>query len=72
MFALDKKRPQPGTTGVCDKGFTGADFEAGMAELGIAVIRPARKDEVDMPASSRKPQARRVTGIGSSPTRSTP
>ncbi|MHC5906565.1 transposase family protein [Streptomyces sp. S6] len=47
MFTLDKNRPEPGTTGVCDKGFAGADFEADMAALGITVIRPARKDEPD-------------------------
>lgn len=47
MFALDKNRPEPGTTGVCDKGFAGADFEADMAEMGITVIRPARKGEPD-------------------------
>jgi hypothetical protein len=27
MFALDKNRPEPGTTGVCDKGFAGAKGE---------------------------------------------
>ncbi|MDJ1136849.1 IS982 family transposase [Streptomyces iconiensis] len=47
MFALEKNRPEPGTTGVCDKGFAGAGFGADMSTLGITVIRPARKDETD-------------------------
>ncbi|MEU8893531.1 IS982 family transposase [Streptomyces sp. NPDC048442] len=47
MFAWEKNRPRPGATGVCDKGFAGAGFEAGMAQLGITVVRPARKDESD-------------------------
>lgn len=47
MFAQPKNRPEPGTTGVCDKGFAGADFARDMAALGITVVRPARKDEPD-------------------------
>ena len=30
---------------VCDKGYAGAEFEAGVAELGSVVVRPARRDE---------------------------
>ncbi|MEU6259742.1 hypothetical protein [Streptomyces sp. NPDC047043] len=32
---------------MCDKGFAGAEFETDMAEPGIIVVRPARKDERD-------------------------
>jgi hypothetical protein len=40
-------RPHPGTVIVADKGFSGEDFEAFPAsqELGLTLIRPARKDE---------------------------
>ena len=30
---------------VCDKGNTGSNFEAEVAELGALVVRPARRDE---------------------------
>ena len=30
---------------VCDKGYAGRDFAAAVAELGVLVVRPARKDE---------------------------
>lgn len=30
---------------ICDKGFTGKDFEALLGEFGITVLRPSRKDE---------------------------
>ncbi|MGW6016243.1 hypothetical protein [Streptomyces sp. NPDC055210] len=32
---------------MCDKGFAGVEFEADMAELGITVVRPTRRDEQD-------------------------
>jgi hypothetical protein len=40
-------RPRPGTAVVADKGFAGDDFEDFLAspELGLTLIRPARKDE---------------------------
>jgi hypothetical protein len=40
-------RPAPGTAIVTDKGLAGEDFEAFLAgdDLGLALIRPARKDE---------------------------
>jgi Transposase DDE domain len=40
-------RPHPGTAVVTDKGFSGDDFEDFLAspELGLTLIRPARKDE---------------------------
>lgn len=47
MFSRQANRPAPGSVGVCDKGFAGAGFATDMAELGITVIRPARKDEPD-------------------------
>ena len=30
---------------VCDKGYAGRDFAAAAAEMGVLVVRPARKDE---------------------------
>jgi hypothetical protein len=40
-------RPAPGTAVVTDKGLSGEDFEDFLAsdDLGLALIRPARKDE---------------------------
>jgi hypothetical protein len=40
-------RPAPGTAVVSDKGFSGDDFEEFLAgeDLGLMLIRPARKDE---------------------------
>jgi len=40
-------RPAPGTAIVTDKGLAGEDTEAFLAgpDLGLALIRPARKDE---------------------------
>ena len=40
-------RPAPGTALVADKGFSGDDFEEFLAgqELGLTLIRPARKNE---------------------------
>jgi len=34
-----------GETLLCDKGYAGREFAAGVAELGATVVRPARKDE---------------------------
>ena len=33
------------TTAVCDKGYAGRDFAAAAAELGVTILRPARRDE---------------------------
>jgi hypothetical protein len=30
---------------VCDKGYAGRDFETNAADLGLTIVRPARKDE---------------------------
>jgi hypothetical protein len=40
-------RPRPGTAIVADKGFSGEDFEEFLAgpDLGLTLIRPARKDD---------------------------
>jgi hypothetical protein len=42
-------RPRPGTAVVTGKGFTGDDFEDFLTgqELGLALVRPARKDETE-------------------------
>jgi hypothetical protein len=44
-------RPEPGTAIVTDKGLSGEDTEAFFAgpDLGLALIRPARKDEEPRP-----------------------
>jgi hypothetical protein len=66
VFALDKPGLGPGTTGVCGKGFAGADFEADFetdrAALGITVIRPARKDETDQGICPTWPRQRIESG----------
>jgi hypothetical protein len=49
MFGHGKNLPPPGTLIVADKGFAGRDFEAGLARLGLRLIRPARKDEPPRP-----------------------
>jgi hypothetical protein len=38
-------RPAPGTAVVTDKGLSGQDTEQYFADLGLTLIRPARKDE---------------------------
>jgi hypothetical protein len=38
-------RPAPGTAVVTDKGLSGEDTEQYFADLGLTLIRPARKDE---------------------------
>jgi hypothetical protein len=40
-------RPAPGTLLVGDKGFAGHDFQAALADLELAIVRPARSDEPD-------------------------
>ena len=40
-------RPAPGTLLVGDKGFAGHDFQAALASLELALVRPARTDEPD-------------------------
>jgi hypothetical protein len=47
MLTKPANRPMAGTVDVCDKGFAGADFAAALAQMGITVVRPARKDEDD-------------------------
>ena len=49
MLGHGKNLPPPGTLIVADKGFAGRDFEAGLARLGLRLIRPARKDEPPRP-----------------------
>ena len=58
-------RPRPGTAVVTDKGLSGEDTEAFFAspDLGLTLIRPARKDEKALPGTSR-------TGCGSGSRRS--
>ena len=45
-------RPAPGTAVVTDKGLSGEDTEEFFAgpDLGLTLIRPARKDEKAAPA----------------------
>ena len=47
MHHRPANRPRPGTAVVTDKGFAGEDFEEFFTapDLGLALIRPARKDE---------------------------
>ena len=40
-------RPAPGTLLVADKGFAGHDFQVALADLELAIVRPARADEPD-------------------------
>ena len=40
-------RPAPGTLLVGDKGFAGHDFQVALADLELAIVRPARSDEPD-------------------------
>jgi hypothetical protein len=49
MLQEPKNRPEPGTIDVCDKGFAGTEFETALDDVGITVVRPARKDEPDHP-----------------------
>jgi hypothetical protein len=38
-----------GETIVCDKGYSGREFEQAVNELGAVIVRPVRKDESDTP-----------------------
>jgi hypothetical protein len=47
LGSVAANRPAPGTLLVSDKGFAGRDFQAFLAGLGLALVRPARADESD-------------------------
>jgi hypothetical protein len=47
LDARPANRPRPGSAVVTDKGLAGQDTEDYFAGLGLALIRPARKDEKD-------------------------
>jgi hypothetical protein len=47
LRGVPANRPAPGTLLVGDKGFAGADFQAFLAGMGLALARPARSDEPD-------------------------
>jgi len=47
LRGVPANRPAPGTLLVGDKGFAGADFQAFLAGMGLALARPARADEPD-------------------------
>jgi hypothetical protein len=57
-------RPEPGTAVVTDKGLSGGETEALFPgpDLGLALIRPARKDETE-PRYFRNWQRQRVEAI---------
>jgi hypothetical protein len=44
-LALLPRALRGGETIVCDKGYAGKDFEAGVGKLGATIIRPPRVDE---------------------------
>jgi hypothetical protein len=48
LQGVPANRPAPGTLLVGDKGFAGHDFQVALASLELALVRPARKDEVDL------------------------
>jgi hypothetical protein len=48
LQGVPANRPAPGTLLVGDKGFAGHDFQVALAGLELALVRPARKDEVDL------------------------
>jgi hypothetical protein len=48
LGAQPANRPPTGSAVVTDKGLAGADTEACFAGLGLALVRPARKDEPDV------------------------
>ena len=45
LRGIPANRPAPGTVLVGDKGFAGHDFHAALADLELALVRPARADE---------------------------
>ncbi len=47
MLELEDNRPQAGSTLVGDKGFRGRHFEAALLRKGLAMVRPACRDEAD-------------------------
>jgi hypothetical protein len=47
LARVPANRPAPGTLLVADKGFAGRDFQAALADLDLAITRPARTDEPD-------------------------
>jgi Transposase DDE domain len=47
LLGVAANRPAPGTLLVGDKGFAGHDFQAALADLELAIVRPARADEPD-------------------------
>ena len=47
LQAVPANRPAPGTLLVGDKGFAGGDFQTALADLELALVRPARTDEPD-------------------------
>jgi hypothetical protein len=47
LQAVPANRPGPGTLLVGDKGFAGGDFQTALADLELALVRPARTDEPD-------------------------
>jgi hypothetical protein len=49
-LALLAANPIAGTTLICDKGLSGADFEAAVRELHALLLRPSRADEPDRPS----------------------
>jgi hypothetical protein len=48
-LALLARQPIAGQLVLCDKGFSGSDFEHAVQELGALVVRPRRADEPDRP-----------------------
>jgi hypothetical protein len=49
LAAQPANRPTPGTVIVADKGFSGKDLEEFLDELGLLLVRPARKNETPRP-----------------------
>ena len=47
LQAVPANRPASGTLLVGDKGFAGGDFQTALADLDLALMRPARTDEPD-------------------------
>src|SRR4029453_10100787 len=47
LAMVPANRPAPGTLLVGDKGFAGRDFQAALASLDLAIVRPARARALD-------------------------